>query len=338
MQTLPTGDSRWQLYRLLSDPTRLRLLALAAEEELSVGELAELLSESQPNVSRHAAPLRQAGLLADRKQGTRTLVRLDDTAALDPVVADALASGRTLCTEDGSLARVGDVVAQRDDKTREFFARPGQATIEFAPELPAVLSAFAPLLAHRDLAVDAGTGEGVLLDLLAPLFRRVVAIDRSEAQLDRAQARVAARGYDNVDLIEDTLGGASARKAVGAGADLVVAARVLHHAPRPKAALSDLARLARPGGRVLVIDYARHDDERLSEAQADVWLGFAKDELSGFARAAGLVDVVLEDIPRRLVRSGPDAHVGWISLLGTRRAEPGAKKTNGKTKKEQEQS
>src|SRR5262245_2761976 len=86
---LGTQDARWQLYRLLSEPARLRVLALAAEEELALGELAELLEESQPNVSRHAGPLRQAGLLAERRQGTRTLVRLAPAAALDPVVSDA---------------------------------------------------------------------------------------------------------------------------------------------------------------------------------------------------------------------------------------------------------
>src|SRR6187431_1131319 len=91
-------DARWQLYRLLSEPFRLRLLALATEEELALGELADLLGESQPNLSRHAAPLRQAGLLAERRQGTRTLVRLDAVAADDPVVKDAVNAGRELCS------------------------------------------------------------------------------------------------------------------------------------------------------------------------------------------------------------------------------------------------
>ena len=107
-------DARWQLYRLLSDPFRLRLLALAAVEELALGELAELLGESQPNVSRHAAPLRQAGLLAERKQGTRTLVRLPSEALSDAVVGDAVASGRSLCEADGSLERVADIVRGLD--------------------------------------------------------------------------------------------------------------------------------------------------------------------------------------------------------------------------------
>src|SRR6516162_7494419 len=129
----PLASERWELYRVLSEPLRLRLLALAAEEELSIGELAELLGESQPNVSRHAAALRQAGLLADRREGTRTLVRVAPEAARDPVVADALGSGRTLCERDGSLARIAQVVRTREAAAHEFFERPGRSKVDATP-------------------------------------------------------------------------------------------------------------------------------------------------------------------------------------------------------------
>lgn len=325
MLDTPAADSRWQLYRLLSDPTRLRLLALAAEEELSVGELAELLGEPQPNVSRHAAPLRQNGLLADRRQGARTLVRLADGVKVDAVVADALAAGRRLCEADGSLARVGDVVAARDAHAREFFARPASNdAVGLSLDLPSYLSAFAALIEARELAVDAGTGDGALLDLLAPLYGRVVAIDRSQAQLARARDRVRARGYSNVTFVEDQISGRKVADAVGRGADLVVAARVLHHAPRPGPALVELAELARPGGKLLVIDYARHDDERLSEQQADVWMGFSAEELRSYAEDAGLASISVNPIAPSFVRAGPDAHLGWLSLLGTWPERPAA--------------
>lgn len=318
VQELPIGDTRWQLYRLLSDPTRLRLLALAAAEELSVGELAELLNEPQPNVSRHASPLRQAGLLSTRKQGTRTLVRLAEGAARDTVVADALGAGRRLCGQDGSLARVADVVQRRDARTREFFSRPGKP--EQAPgiagAMPAYLSAFASLIEPRELAVDVGTGDGALLDLLAPVFRRVVAIDRSDAQLGRALHRMRARGYSNVELVAAPIGSKKCRDAVGPGADLVMAVRVLHHAPLPREAMRGLVELARPGGRVLVIDYARHDDERMREAQADVWMGFEDSELSSYARDAQLEDIMISPLPAALCRSEPDGHVTWLALSG----------------------
>jgi len=316
-------DARWQLYRLLSDPFRLRLLALAAEEELALGELADLLGESQPNLSRHAAPLRQAGLLAERRQGTRTLVRLDASAKNDPVVCDALAAGRALCEKDGSLARIVTIVRARDQKTREFFARPprGDEPLVLAPELPVYVAALASLLDSRALAVDAGTGDGALLDVLAPAFERVIALDRSAAQLARAERRVQARGYDNVELYSAEIGDKAVRRAVGAGADVVVAARVLHHAPLPRETLKALSALLRPGGKLLLLDYARHADEALRDAQADVWMGFDSRELSNFAESAGLVDVSVRDLPRGLFKNGVDGHLSWLLLSGKRPSE-----------------
>src|SRR3954454_14749962 len=121
MDAAGSATSRWELYRLLAETVRLRLLALAAEEELTIGELAELLREGQPNVSRHVAPLKKAGLVSVRKHGTRVLVRLSDGAERDAVVADGLGAGRDLCEDDGSLARVSEILAQRDATVREFF-------------------------------------------------------------------------------------------------------------------------------------------------------------------------------------------------------------------------
>lgn len=316
----PGFDARWQLYRLLSDPFRLRLLALAAAEELALGELAELLSESQPNVSRHAAPLRQAGLLSERKQGTRTLVRLPASVLEDAVVRDAVAAGRELCEADGSLAGIAAIVRGRDARTREFFAKPARSTLELglSPELPAYLTALGALLPHRALAVDAGTGDGTLLDLLAPLFERVVAVDRSAVQLELAALRVKQRGYRNVTLVQAELGDQELKARIGEGADVVIAARVLHHAPLPRVALSELSALLRPGGKLLVIDYARHTDEQMREAQADVWLGFEAEELLGLSREAGLTEPRVVPIPQSYAASARDGHVGWQLLVAAR--------------------
>lgn len=316
----PGFDSRWQLYRLLSDPFRLRLLALASVEELALGELAELLEESQPNLSRHSAPLRQAGLLAERKQGTRTLVRLPSSALADAVVRDAVQAGRTLCEQDGSLERIAAIVRGRDEKTREFFARAPRDSGELglSPELPAYLVAFGALLPDRGLAVDAGTGDGVLLDLLAPTFARVVGVDRSSAQLERAARRVRQRGYQNVELVQAELGAPELLARVGGGADVVVAARMLHHAPLPRVALGELYGLLRPGGRLLIIDYARHTDEHMAAAQADVWLGFEARELLELSGEAGFEDARVVPIPHSYAAAAADGHVGWQLLVAQR--------------------
>jgi ArsR family transcriptional regulator len=313
---------------VLSEPARLRLLALAADEELSIGELAELLGESQPNVSRHAAALRQAGLLGDRREGTRILVRVSPQAAEDAVVADALASGRALCEKDGSLARVPQVLRAREAAAQEFFSRPGKVRVEGTPsELGAYLAALAPLLPRRSLALDAGTGDGRLLDVLAPVYDRVVAVDRSGAQLARARDRIVARGYENVTLVEGDLDSAELRKALGlggagktgtGGADAVFASRILHHAPQPSRVVAQLASLCAQGGALVVVDYARHDDESM-RGQADAWLGFEPAELRRFARAAGLEDARVSKIPGAFCGDGPDRHLPWQVMVASRK-------------------
>jgi DNA-binding transcriptional ArsR family regulator/predicted O-methyltransferase YrrM len=326
MADLIQTDNRWELYRVLSEPMRLRLLALAAEEELSIGELAELLNESQPNVSRHLAPVRRLGLLSERRQGTRVLVRLSDDARGDAVVADALRAGRALCEPDGAFERIALLVKRRDAAAREFFARISESDEEQLArrpeELGAYLKAIAPLLPRRHLAVDVGTGEGRLLEVIAPLYNKVVAVDREPAQLERARRRAELRGFGNVELLIGELHSPElhARVAAAGFADAVFASRVLHHAPRPAETVAQLSSLACPGGAVIILDYAAHEDESMRDDQADLWLGFAPDELARFARHAGLTDVQVTEIPEALRGTGPDRHLTWQVFAARRTA------------------
>jgi ArsR family transcriptional regulator len=329
-ESVPQGDasSRWELYRLLADPVRLRLLGLTASEELGVGELAELLREGQPKISRHASALRDAGLVAARRQGTWTLLKLAHGAVQDPVVADAVAAGVASCRADGTLARIDEIVAARDAATREFFARQRTAVrVGPPPEALAYLAAFAPLLAHRRLAVDAGTGDGALLEVLSPVFERVIGLDRAGAQLALAAERVRRRELANVTLIEGEAFGPEARAAVkkgATGADVVFASRVLHHAPVPERAMVALAELARParggerGGAVVVLDYEPHEDQAFREQEADLWLGFEPKELKRMGKAAGLVDAHWQRLPTAWLGDGPDKHLGWQLYVGFR--------------------
>jgi ArsR family transcriptional regulator len=251
-------------------------------------------------------------------------VRVTQQAARDAVVADALASGRALCQRDGSLARIAQVVSGREAAAHEFFARPGRARVDAVPaEFGAYLAALALLLPRRALAIDAGTGEGRLLDVLAPVYERVLAVDRSEAQLARARERVQARGYGNVTLMECELDSKELRKAAGAGADAVFAVRLLHHAPQPARFIAQLASLCAPGGSLVVLDYARHDDESMRE-QADAWLGFDAAALRRFARAAGLDDPRVAKIPAPLCGDGPDRHLPWQVLIAKKPESGGA--------------
>lgn len=313
--------ARWELYRILAEPVRLRLLALCGEEELTIGELAELLGDPQPKVSRHLKLLRESGLVAVRRQGTRTLVRLAGTVTADPVISDALSAGYRLVEADGSLKGVPKVLMERDRAVRAFFEQGEASSSDSAgDDMPAYLTLLAPLLPARDLAVDVGTGTGALLEVLAPVFTNVIAVDRSRARLHRAEERTQARGYANVtfhccDYVSETL-----QAAVGdlGGADAVFASRLLHHASRPKDALRSLAALCRPGGTLLLMDYGTHHDERLREEQADLWLGFEASELAEYASKGGLEVQEVLPIPRHLRGSGPDCHLPWQLLVATR--------------------
>jgi DNA-binding transcriptional ArsR family regulator len=306
-------ESRCQLYRLLGEPQRLRLLALAAIEELSVGELAELIGEPQPNVSRHITPLRQAGLLTDRHQGTRVFVRLADDARADPVVCDALQEGRRLCELGGSLQRITEVVAARDLRTRAYFAE-SKDELDLRPvmQLPAYALALSMLSSPKSAALDAGTGDGALLDLLAPTFGKVFAADRSEARLESARERVARRGYGNVRFLRADVESDALTNWVQPGVDALFASRMLHHASSPKATLAAQCRLIAPGGQICIIDYCSHDDEALRDQRADVWMGFTREQLEAITLDLGFEEFCYKTVPRGYVHSGFDAHVPWF--------------------------
>jgi ArsR family transcriptional regulator len=277
--------ARADLFRLLGDEDRLRLLALCAEEELTVGELASLLGESQPQVTKKSQPLRDAGLLATRRDGTRTLLR--SSIETEPVMSAALEEGRRLCSKDGSLAKVARVVAQREELSKKLFdAAPADvAPIAADAQLVAWAPLLAPLLPGHALAVDVGTGEGTLLPLLSPLFDKVVAIDRSAPRLAQCAARIASWGLPNVRLREGTI--EDSLEELAGRADLVVMARVLVHASRPQDQIVSATRLLRPGGHVAIIDYLPHDEESLRE-QGHVWLGFEPAKLRAWLEAARL--------------------------------------------------
>jgi ArsR family transcriptional regulator len=311
------------LYRVLAEASRLQVLALCAEEELSVSELATLLGDSQPQVSRKVAALREAGLLDARRDGTRTLVKAAKGVDADAVVADAVAEGRRLCLADGSLARIPAVVAAREEQGLSHFEAPrvtATASVPASPEHLAHLAALSPLLSGRQLAVDVGTGDGLSLDVLAPLFSRVIAVERSRAQLARVAERVAARGFHHVSLFPGSYDDAALVERVDAagGADLVFAGRTLHHASRPAQAVAAFARLLKRGGHLVVLDYLPHDDDTLRAEAGDAWLGFSADEVTRFAADAGLKPVADVPIPAAFHPQGPDAQLTWHAWVAVK--------------------
>lgn len=289
-------SGRADLFRLLGDEDRLRLLALCAEEELTVGELAQLLGESQPQVTKKTQPLREVGLLSARRDGTRTLLKSD--VDVDPILDAALEEGRSLCSKDGSLAKVPRIIAAREELSRRLFEATAQDTPAPAADSALAWAALlAPLLPGHALAVDIGTGEGALLPLLSPLYERVIAVDRSAARLARASANIASWGLPNVRLREGSVDDPALMQEIAGRADLVVMSRVLVHASRPQDVIASAARLLRAGGHLAIVDYLPHDDESLRE-QGHVWLGFESNKLRAWIEAARLVPVAVQPFPQ----------------------------------------
>ncbi len=314
---------RVELFRLFTEPGRLQVLALCAQEELSVGELALALQDSQPQVSRKVSALRDAGLLEARKDGAKVFLRLPTgTETADTVVGAAISEGRRLCLEDGSLARVPGLIAAREDEGRELFesASPTLQAAPTSPEHLAHLAALAPLLPNRHLALDIGTGDGLLLDVLAPLYQRVIAVDRSRAQLARVSERIAARGFHHVSLFAGSHDDAALWERVDSlgGADLVFAGRTLHHASQPQRAVENFARLLKKGGHLIVLDYLPHAVEALRTEHGDVWSGFRSESMVQFFTGAQLVPISEVDIPTAFHRQGPDALLQWRAWVAVK--------------------
>jgi DNA-binding transcriptional ArsR family regulator/protein-L-isoaspartate O-methyltransferase len=238
----------------LGEPVRLRLLASAEREELSLGELADALGESLPNVSRHATQLRKEGLLNERRLGTRTFVRFAASSLSDAVIEDALGVGRALCEQASVFARINDIVKRRDPRTHELLSleRELPAPRSVADETPLYLAALRRIVPARDLVIDASPGSGALLDVLAPIFRRVVALESPGASRpSRAEQHANLRGYSNVSVIFGDVRAEPVRTELSGAADLVL---LTSSAGAERAPITALVSLLKRGGRFICIE------------------------------------------------------------------------------------
>jgi ubiquinone/menaquinone biosynthesis C-methylase UbiE/DNA-binding transcriptional ArsR family regulator len=275
-------------FKALSEETRVLLVAALLEDELSVGELADVVQAAQPTVSRHLQALGKAGLVVARREGTATYYRL---AADEPLLDGPFAAELRRVSHERKLAsRVEKVLARRRQKSEAFFDR-AEDWDSLRSGLFTDAAGFASLLAlvPPGLTVaDIGTGTGGMLPYLAEVAEHVVAVDLSAEMLRRARLKAKQLGLSNVTFRQGDLGTLPLEDG---SVDASFAALVLHHAPRPAAALAEMARIVRPGGAVVVIDLLSHGHDWLREEQADVWLGFGAGEITSMCEKAGLEGV-----------------------------------------------
>ena len=273
--------------RAAAEPTRLRLLGALASSELTVTEITQVLGQSQPRVSRHLKLLCDAGLLDRVPEGSWVFYRLADNP-IARIVVDLLGSNDEALEADRE--RLAGVQLARQEAADGYFKEHAHEWNDIrslhAPE-EEVERALLTLVGDQPVGdlLDIGTGTGRIAGLLAPRASRVVGIDRSHEMLAFARAALAGREYRHVQLRH----GDMYHLAVPARSmDLIVLHQVLHFADDPVAVLREIARVLRPGGRLLLADFAPHSEESLRDQHAHRRLGFATDDITHWGAAAGL--------------------------------------------------
>lgn len=280
------------IFRALADPTRLRILTLLEGIELAIGEVAQVIGQSQPRVSRHVRILIDAGLVDRRKEGGWAFLKLADSDAARAYRAFANETGRSpeeqsiIDADRGALAEVNE---ERNAAARRYFA-------DHAEEWDAIRSLYAPddeiesamagLLGPRPLGrlLDIGTGTGRMVELFASQAKIAVAFDRSSEMLRIARAKLAPSGTP-VEFVQGDFNTLPFERAVF---DTVILHQVLHYSRTPNRVIAEVARVLAPGGIALFADFAPHMREDLRTGSAHARLGFAHEQMGEWLRDEGM--------------------------------------------------
>jgi ArsR family transcriptional regulator len=280
--------------KLLADPTRLRMLLLLQNQALSVAELQEILGMGQSRISTQLSLLKQEGLVTDQRSGKNNIYQAELPQELLSLAKQA-AEELPECPKDLSALR--HLIRKRKDKARTYFDElagkfgksyvPGRSWKALAEALIKVM--------NYDVVADLGAGEGTLSQLLAQRAKKVIAVDISPKMVEFGQALALSHGLGNLEFrlgeIEDV---PIETKTV----DLAILSQALHHAEEPSRALSEAYRILKPGGRLLILDLAKHSFTKAHELYSDRWLGFPEGELAEMIEAAGFQDVETSVVDR----------------------------------------
>lgn len=286
------------LFKALADDSRLRIMLLLQLMELSVGELAAVLDQSQPRVSRHVRILAEAGLAERHKEGSwvflrPALPRLNHKAAslLDAFLRHDDAVGPVLSAQHAAdRAQLDAIRAIREQRAADFFAQhAGQWDAIRSLHLPEadVEAALADLIRDRPLGrlLDIGTGTGRMIELFADSAEHSTALDRSPEMLRLARAKLQHHATEQVDLVQADF---YALPLIDQGFDTILLHQVLHYAQNPQGVIDEAGRVAAPGARIAIVDFAPHALEELRERDAHARLGFGDDQIATMLAGAGI--------------------------------------------------
>jgi ArsR family transcriptional regulator len=274
--------------RALSDPTRLRIVALLEKDELSVNELQEVTRLGQSRISTHLGLLADCELVTARREGKRTFYKLNADA--DDVAAEfiqlAIRGAKELAEHSHDQINLKRVVARRKEQAQVYFNQiagrfdrvygPGRSWQAFGHLLLRILP---PLV-----VADLGAGEGLLSELLARRCKKVIAVDNSEKIVAFGAAKAKKNHLKNLEFRQGDL----QNPPIDANSvDLVVLSQALHHAENPAATLKSAHKILKPGGQILLLDLLKHNFEKAHELYGDRWLGFAESDLHRWLEEAG---------------------------------------------------
>jgi len=286
------------LFKALADPTRLRIARLLSEMELAVGELAQVLGQSQPRVSRHVGILCDAGLADRRREGSWVFLRSRAGSGKDAPVIEALENLLAVAEiEDAEFAaqceadrrKLAAIRSSREEIAHSYFARHAGEWDELralhSPDAK-VEEALIGALAEKPLGtvLDIGTGTGRIAEVFGEHAERIVALDKNLEMLRVARAKLQHLPANLVDLVQGDFADLPFDKA---SFDTVVLHQVLHFAPDPALPLAEAARVTRGGGRIAIVDFAAHDREELRTRHQHARLGFTDQQMASLLRSGG---------------------------------------------------
>lgn len=310
-------SSTINLLRLLADPTRLRLLLLLEEEELSVAELQEVMGMGQSRISSHLAQLKRAGVVNNRRSGKNVYYGPAQRGQPNGAQARVQEIVRTLAREMPETARdrtaLKVALRKRQDKAREYFDElagkfgrsyvPGRSWQALAHTLITLLPAVT--------VADLGAGEGTLAQLLAKRARKVIAIDSSPKMVEFGSRLARKHGFKN---LEYRLGDIQDPPIAKGSVDLAIFSQALHHALRPEQAMAAAHRMLRKNGRVVILDLLSHQFEKARELYLDHWLGFSEVQLHDLLEKAGFRQIDVRVVSRE--KQSP--HFQTVFATGTK--------------------
>jgi ArsR family transcriptional regulator len=285
--------------RALSDPTRLRIVALLEKDELSVNELQEITRMGQSRISTHLGLLQDSGLVQSRRDGKRTFYRLNAVAngAVGEFIQLAIRGAGELPEHGGDQINLKRVLNRRSEQAQLFFNQvagrfdrvygPGRSWQAFGHLLLRILP---PLV-----VADLGAGEGLLSELLARRCKRVIAVDNSEKIVAFGAAKAK---KNNLKNLEFRLGDLQDPPVEPESVDLAILSQALHHAEDPAKALASAHKMLRMGGQVMILDLAKHNFQRAHELYGDRWPGFAESDLHRWLEAAGFKRIEVSVVAR----------------------------------------